>query len=65
MNDKKRTWRPSLELIVTVVLQLVAWVFSAGMGWQKMTDLEKSITKLSSQVEHLQENSERAQLTRK
>jgi hypothetical protein len=55
---------PNLGLIVTVVIQIVTWVFSAGMGWQKMTDLEKAVSSLAAQVQRLQD-SQRPQLTRR
>lgn len=45
-----RTRKVNTGLVVTIVLQLVVWIFSAGMLWQKVNDLDRSVSELKQEV---------------
>jgi hypothetical protein len=38
------------NLMVTVLVHVITWIFAAGMLWQKVNDLEKSVVDLRTEV---------------
>jgi uncharacterized ion transporter superfamily protein YfcC len=61
---QRRRSTPQWSVIISVVIQILTWVFGAGVLWQKANDIEKAIVVLQIDVQKMKDAKEKNQYER-
>lgn len=49
-QNARQQRKPEWQTICTIVLQVSMWVFAAGVLWQKVDDLQKTVQELKVEM---------------